>query len=147
MTGDTTPPLRGNTTCWNLLANDLCLQAVDGNKMLLKTNGSQSRNFLTMTDFLRAVEHLIVSSNENGIYNVGANKSLTVLEMATLVAERYANIFGRPVTVHKNDADRSKENFIHYDSAKLIATDFKFQNKFVDEIDNIFNYLAIPNST
>ena len=140
------PPFPGNATCWNLLSNDLCLQAYKDNNLQLKTNGIQSRNFLTMTDFLRVIEHLIMGSHENGIYNVGANKSLTVLEMATLVAERYVHMFGRTVTIHKNDADHSKENYINYDCAKLIATDFKFQNKFVDEIDDIFNYLAIQNS-
>lgn len=136
-------PLAGNKTCWNLLANDLCLQAIKNNSLQLKTNGLQSRNFLTMSDFLMAIEHLIMDSIENGVYNIGRNKSITVLEMANLVAERYINMFGRGIEIHKNDADHSEENLIHYDCAKLVSTNFHFKNNFIKEVDDILSYLSL----
>jgi UDP-glucose 4-epimerase len=137
------PPKGDNQTCWNLLVNDLCLQAIKNAKLRLNTNGLHSRNFLTMQDFLESIAHFLKNQDMSGVYNVGTEKSTTIMEMAELISERYYLLFGKKIYIEKNEDDKSEKNHILYDCSKLVSTGFQFTNKFSNEIDDILKMLTI----
>jgi UDP-glucose 4-epimerase len=137
------PPIFGNKTCWNLLVNDLCRQAIYSSCLLLRSNGMQSRNFLTMQDFLRAVDYFTEESSNNGIYNLGSEKSIKVIEMANLIASRFASIYGCRMDIYKNEDDKSDYGSTYYDCSKLKQENFHFMNNFEEEIDATLRFLAL----
>jgi UDP-glucose 4-epimerase len=137
------PPIFGNKSCWNLLVNDLCHQAIYSNCLLLRSNGLQSRNFLTMQDFLRAVEYFSLESPNNGEYNLGSEKSLKVIEMANLIVSRFASIYGSGMDIYINEDDKNVSNNIYYDCSKLKRENFHFTNNFEEEIDATLKLLVL----
>ena len=93
-----------DVNCWMLLVNDLCRQAVLMRKLVLQTNGLQQRDFVCMTEVCRVVESLVVGdggSTKLSIFNVGAGKSQSVLEMAYLIQQRCIQVLGFEPELHR----------------------------------------------
>ena len=137
------PPTPGNNTCWDLLVNDLCRQAIHSGSLRLRSNGLSSRNFLTMYDFLAAIEFFLDEGIKNGIYNLGAEESIKVIYMANLIARRFESIFGVKLEIYKNDTDNIRGNSIYYDCSKLKQEGFNFTNNFEKAIDETLKLLAL----
>ena len=75
-------PVHPNATCWMLLVNDLCLQAVTTGHLVLRSAGLQRRDFVTITDADRAIAHLIYLPAQDigdGIFNIGGACPITVM--------------------------------------------------------------------
>lgn len=87
-------PIHPEVNCWMLLVNNLCRQAVETKKIVLKTSGLQQRNFIPLQEICYAVDFLISKPlhkrhNENeSLFNLGSYKSMSVLDMAILVQSR-----------------------------------------------------------
>ena len=63
--------------CWSLVFNDLSYQAIKTRNIIMKSNGKQMRNFITMTDFCRSINHIIKfldNKNEYNVFNIGGEK-------------------------------------------------------------------------
>jgi UDP-glucose 4-epimerase len=89
-------PAHKDVNCWTLLVNDLCRQAVEKNKLQLQSNGLQRRDFISIGEVCRAIEHIIsFDSNRNipEIINVGTGVSESVLGMARSVQHRCEQLF------------------------------------------------------
>jgi len=133
------PPLIKETNCWQLLINDICKQAICLEKITLHTDGSQERNFLTMQDLNRAVDHLLEKPYlklGDGIFNVGSEENLTVLNMTKLVAERASKILNKKVDVSINQTNKNTElNSLIFNIQKLKNTGFHLKGELIDEID------------
>jgi UDP-glucose 4-epimerase len=110
-------PLHEDTTRWSLVFNDLCLQAVLDKKLVLKTRGEQKRNFITLTDAVRAIEFLLSRRGEwpaDGVLHLGSSMNLSIREAADRVARAAKNVLGYnvPVTVPDGrDGSASELNF------------------------------------
>jgi UDP-glucose 4-epimerase len=93
-------PVLPDVNRWTLLVNDLCRQAATSRQLKLLSNGCQYRDFITLSDVEQAVLHLVSAPlrGEN-IINLSAAKSLTVLEMAKLVADCYYQMEGNEIPV------------------------------------------------
>lgn len=72
-----------------LLANELCSQAVVDKKLVLKSDGTAILNFMPVSGICDLISNLFKADfNTHGIFNLGSNTSLSVYEMAKLVAKR-----------------------------------------------------------
>lgn len=103
-----------NVNCWTLLVNDLCLQAVQNKNLVLRTLGLQKRDFITLNDVSMAVEHLLkidISSEENGVFNVGSRHSITIFEMANLIACRCEALLGFKPNILRPEERGEEINF------------------------------------
>ncbi|MES2188902.1 MAG: SDR family oxidoreductase [Pseudomonadota bacterium] len=90
-------PVDRVVNCWTLLVNDLCRQVVTNGKMVLRSGGHQQRDFIPMNAFLQRFEEEFSKGSENnlnGIFNVGSEMSMSVLEMARRIQKRCQVIFG-----------------------------------------------------
>jgi UDP-glucose 4-epimerase len=90
-------PMHKGVNCWMLLANDLCRQAVQGGKMVLRSSGLQQRDFISITQVCRVIEHLSsrdIDALLSGVFNVGSGVSQSVLELAQLVQRRCKLVLG-----------------------------------------------------
>lgn len=132
-------PERANINRWTLLVNDLCKQAVCTKKLLLRSSGLQSRDFITLTDIGRAVQHLLsvpASALENGIFNLGGETPMRIIEVAERIADRCEIVLGfRPKIQCPLPSPGEKSSFLDYRIDKLKETGFSLLRNIDDEID------------
>jgi UDP-glucose 4-epimerase len=132
-------PTHPDVDRWTLLVNDLCRQAVLGRKLVLRSSGLQQRDFVTLHDVGEAVRHLLGLSRAecgDGLFNLGGDSSMSVLEMAERIAVRCQSTLGflpeiqRPQPLFGESVSKLK-----FDSGKLQKTGFALGGSLNDEID------------
>ena len=134
-------PTHKEVKCWMLLVNDLCKQAVQTGKMVLQTNGLQHRDFISLANVCRTVEHVINyegSLTSYGICNVGVGTSLSVLEMSQHIQKRCERIIGlEPTLLIPNKGDNKNNHLLEYRTDRLEKLGVKLSLENSEEIDNL----------
>jgi len=134
-------PMSPDAKIWQIIANDLCRQAVETKKLTLKSHGLQSRNFVPFTDVCSAVYHSLEMSPQqtgDGLFNLGGRKSLQIIQMAELVATRCGTVLGFTPKIEKpNETPDSVPPAFEYSSNKLLATGFILNCDLEKEIDSL----------
>jgi UDP-glucose 4-epimerase len=141
-------PMSVDVDIWQILVNDLCLQAVRDQRMTLKSPSNIQRNFVTLRDICRALHYVgIERPNKVGsiVYNLGSVRSRTLLEMSNLIAERCEVILGFRPDVSHSTPDTNSETALDFDSSLLRSTGFTTEEHFESEIDGILNLLVASN--
>ena len=139
-------PAHQTVNCWMLLVNDLCRQAITTQKMILHSSGLQRRDFITLTDACKAINHLMALSASklgNGLFNVSGSWSPTVLEMTERMAERIHHKTGsKPSILRRTDQNTESTELLDYRMTKLLDTGFCINNNNnVDqEIDTLIQF-------
>lgn len=132
-------PAHANVNRWTLVANDLCRQAVTTRKLILRSTGLQMRDFITLTDIGRAVMHFIrlpASDCDNGLFNLGSECSLRIIDMAERIASRCIKMMGfTPPILRPEPVVGEASDFLEYSIEKLKATGFNLLGDFDGEID------------
>lgn len=132
------------TNCWKLLVPDLCKQAIEEEKLVLKSNGLQKRNFIPITETCRAIEYFVTMEQEGNIppiINIGSRENMSVMEMAYLIQSRYEVLFGsvpRLERVSLKDGEESK--FYKYSIDLLEQTGFFSSQQLSSAIDDLLIY-------
>jgi UDP-glucose 4-epimerase len=134
-------PMHKDVNCWMLLVNDLCKQAVQTRKLILQSSGLQHRDFISLTDVCYVFEKLVNSDQHKqaSVFNVGAGKSQSVLEMAKLIQQRCTKVLGfTPELQHKQSAVDEQHPALTYrtDNLNSLGISCKSQTNTV-EIDNL----------
>jgi len=95
---------------WTLVVNDLCRQAVEHEKLVLRTHGLQLRDFVHLDDVATAIEILLASNREGvGIYNLGAGQSHAVLDVAKTVRDQYRGLFSSDIEIARPEPPEGYE--------------------------------------
>lgn len=132
-------PIAAEVNRWTLLVNDLCRQAVSTGKLVLRSNGLQQRDFITLQDTARCVAHFAVLPKADcgdGLFNLGGECSRSIYEMTQLVAARCQAILGFTPPIERVEPQPGEQLLaLDYSIAKLKTTDFSLQNRFEEEID------------
>lgn len=131
-------PVEASVQRWTLLANDLCRQAVERGFVELKSAGLQFRDFVTLADASRAAVHAVempAGAIGDGLFNLGGNASMSVMQMAHLIATQAGKVLGRPVEIVAPAAapgETSPE--LTYSIEKLESTGFRLTGSLEEEI-------------
>jgi UDP-glucose 4-epimerase len=134
-----------NSSKWYLVLNDLVKTAFETGKIVLKSNGGAKRDFISMYDVCRVVEKSL-SFQENGVYNLGSGKTSSILELAQIVKDVYKNRYQRDLEIEINRDDLKDYGDLKIDISKISQKiDFQFSDRFVDEVQAIFNFLERRN--
>jgi UDP-glucose 4-epimerase len=136
-------PAHARINRWSLVVNNLCLQVVLNRKIVLKTSGKQYRDFITITDISRCVEHILSLDaskldKKNCIYNLGGEYSVSILDMAKLIKERCEktlNIYPEIVIGKDDSSNTVLEKPVVYNIDKIKKTDFRLISNVNEEID------------
>lgn len=133
--------------CWSLLINDLCRQAARTHRLVLKTDGSQRRDFIPISAFCRAIEHLLTLPAAlivGGVFNVGGQWAPTVLEAAGRVAEQAYRALGvRPAIVAGEKRDQVGTGPLQFSMERLLASGFEPELAAIDEeLRQLINFCA-----
>ena len=140
-------PISADANCWSLLVNDLCCQGVTNKKLIINSSGIQKRDFISMNNTVKAIEHLLGIPNNsigNGIFNVGSGFSSTIIEMAEYVAEIFHSHFNYKTDIIKKsiqDANPVKEKLFISDISKLRGTGFINDENARSEIINLIQFV------
>lgn len=136
-------PAHPQVNRWSLVVNDLCLQSVLNKRMVMKSSGKQHRDFITLTDISRCVEHLLSIDDckldaADCIYNLGGEFSYSILDMAKLIKERCEKIMCISPEIIVG-TDKSPNNVVAepviYNIDKIKKTGFKLVANVNEEID------------
>lgn len=98
------PPVFASAECWMLAVNDFCRTAYETGEIELRSPGTQRRDFLALSDTVRAIETLldapqVGADGAAGVYNAGAGHSLTIRGLAREAASVCAEVYGREIAV------------------------------------------------
>ena len=116
-------PAHKDVNCWMLLVNDLCRQALQTNKMVLLSNGSQLRDFISMEQVCNVIEKLSSRGTDTlptNILNVGSGVSQSVLEMARLIQHRCKLFLGtEPELSYQGKGPNKKHEVLEFRPTRL----------------------------
>jgi UDP-glucose 4-epimerase len=137
-------PANVTANCWSLLFNDLCRQAVVSGALVLRSAGTQRRDFISMTNTCRAIRHFLeipTDPHRRRVFNLGGQWSPTVLEAATLVADVFENRgHVRPAITRMPAGPRDASKPLDYCIDRLKGTGFVPKADAADELDGIIAF-------
>jgi UDP-glucose 4-epimerase len=136
------PPMHKNVDCWMLLVNDLCRQAVETGRLVLKSSGVQSRDFIPMTSVCEIFSSLITKDKHtigDGVFNIGSGQSMSVWEMACLTQKRCEVILNQKIPLSRTETPYNAPN-LKYRINKLMDTGISHKIDHVDEIDRLIDF-------
>ena len=133
-----------NVNRWTLIVNDLCRQAVTTGKLVLKSSGLQWRDFITLTDVARSVQHLLnlpASACQDGLFNLGGECSLQIITLAQRIADRASRVLGFTPPIQRPEPGPT-ESFqpLEYRIDKLKSTGFTLNRNIDEEIDATLHF-------
>ncbi len=116
------------TKCWHLVAHDACKQAIKNKKIILKSDGSQIRDFFSAFQLFDVLNNFINSEKKySGIYNLGSGSSITINDLMNIIKVQHYKIF-------ENNID------IIYGQGNMVNNKFKYN------IDKLLNNFPSINS-
>lgn len=139
-------PLTKDTNCWQLIVNDICRQAVTTRKIVLKTGGSQSRDFLAISELNLILEYLLNLAEplRSQIINVGSGESTTILSIAQLVQSRCQSVLGfQPELVYPSNTTSVVKAALIYQTTVLDSLGYKRTESLSFEIDKLLCFCSL----
>jgi UDP-glucose 4-epimerase len=132
-------PMDTEINRWALVFNDLCRQAMTSRKIIIKSSGKQYRNFISLHDVCAAIEHFLYAIPDqwgDGLYNLGGDNCLSIIEVAEIIAKVYKSKYGESIPVQINDKDDEKKyNPVRFNINKLKKTGFSLSGNMEKEIE------------
>ena len=140
------PPVHKDANCWILMVNELCKQAIQTKKMVLRTSGIQQRDFIAMTNVCSIVEQFVNNNSRflmSGIFNIGSGNTLSIFEMARLIQNRCKQLIGFEPILEKNEKCDVKTNQnLVYRPDKFAKFGFKINYENSMEIDSLLKFCS-----
>jgi UDP-glucose 4-epimerase len=137
-------PTHKDVNCWKLLVNDLCKQAVMAQKIVLRSSGTQRRNFLTMNDACQVIVSIAlydIGVREPKILNVGSMESETILEMAKVIQKRCLHVLGIYPQIETFEGTQNFDSSnLNYGSLYPSLLLERVENNRNREIDDLLNF-------
>lgn len=132
-------PADPDVNAWMLLTNDLCKQAVTLRSMTLRSSGLQRRDFVSLHDVVRVVDHMLELPSTkvgSGLFNVGSGQSMRVIDMVELIQTRCTTLLNFTPEIIRPDPDKNEQNpDLDYRIDRLLKTDFILNGDISSEID------------
>ena len=131
-------PMDIGANCWSLAFSDLCRQAAENGRLALTSSGRPQRDFISIKDVARAVEHFLSlpsGSWEDGLFNLGGECSMSILQLSSRIADVYEATYGSSLPIVTGDGDSPDSwHAVHFGVGKLKATEFTPKHNLDEEI-------------
>lgn len=119
---------------WDVIANDMCRQVVSNGEITIRSSGLASRNFIPLTDVVGAISFAL-GSLPPGRFNLGAQKSMTLLSLAECIGHVARAELGRDVPIRSGIKQPGEINPpLDFRIDKLAAAGFTPHNAVGEEI-------------
>ncbi len=133
----------GPDSCWKLVVNDLCKQAIENNAVVLNSSGEQFRDFAPLTTIVRGLQHLVEMplAKLSGTFHLGSRSTQTVRSIATTVIDRCESLFGFRPSLTRGDLPETSPTF-EFTIDRLLQTGFESNVSAIYEIDECLRFLT-----
>lgn len=134
-------PMDASVDRWTLAFNDMCRQVVSIGKIVLKSSGRQHRDFISLEDVARAIDHFLFKAPTtwgDGIFNLGGECSMSISDVAERVASVYCRVSGKtavPIITAGIAGDEDQACPVEYAIGKLKRTGFTLKGDMDREIE------------
>ncbi|PRR82854.1 NAD-dependent epimerase/dehydratase family protein [Clostridium vincentii] len=142
-----TAPLFKKINRWTIVPNNFCKQIVDSQKIILKSKGNQTRNFMSVLDLYNSLI-TVISNKINGceIFNVGSDNYYSIYELACITKDiyEYDNGGKKIDIIYEFDKNINKDEVsskFTYDISKLQGLGYTPQKGVNSEIKRTISYL------
>ncbi len=123
---------------WTLVFNDLCKQAIQNGEIRLRSQGTQHRDFISLTDVGRAIQHFLALAGDewrDGLFNLGGECSMSILQVAQRVAAEYSQRFGKEIPIILGGAEEAQTAApVRFSIDKLKRTGFSLAGNMSEEV-------------
>ena len=137
-------PAHPYITRWTLVVNDFCKQAVLNKEIKLNSPGSQYRDFIPIEDVENAIVHFMHLPNSrlyDGLFNLGGENPLRILDIASYVSNRCYKILGyKPKIIKPTSKENITSEKLDFRIDKLKSTDFSLKGDMNNEIDKTLTF-------
>jgi UDP-glucose 4-epimerase len=134
-------PAHAAVDAWMLLMNDLCKQVITTKKMILRSSGLQNIDFVTLSDLVRVVDHLIFLPKDHigePIFNIGSGTSMKVIEMIDIIKTKCSEIYGfTPEVTLSAPSDGENHSDFCYEIDRLLATGINLDRNYSKEVASL----------
>lgn len=121
-------PYLKNKDCWNLVINNLCLNAFKFGKIELKSSLKNTRNFIHYLDIFQAVNLLINSKiTEHNTFNLCSDKSISFEKLIKIIENQYESLFNKKLVVNVLNEAHKIQKFSY---SNLRIKELNFENNF-----------------
>jgi len=86
-------PVNAAVGAWDIIANEMCREAVVDRRATIRSSGRAWRNFVPMSDVVRAL-HAAALGLPSGRYHLGSPESMSLLSLAERIARVCADTLG-----------------------------------------------------
>jgi UDP-glucose 4-epimerase len=136
-------PADSSVQKWYLVFNDLCMQAVQNGEIVLRSTGTQQRAFISLTDVGRAIHHFLELGTDgwqDGLFNLGGDYSMSILDVAKRVAAEFSQRFGTeiPITVGESNGVQN-DDLVVFNVEKTKQTGFSLIGNMSEEVAGILD--------
>jgi len=112
-------PVLGDINCWWLVLNDFCRSAIKGKKIVINSDGTALRDFISLGQISQIVERIIEKKKFTyNIMNLCSGNTLSIKEIAYIVSKNSYFKENIPVIVKKKRKNK-KTNFFKYDVSRM----------------------------
>jgi UDP-glucose 4-epimerase len=139
-------PLFRSVKRWTLVLNDLCSMAFSQKKIVLKSKGTQERDFVAIKDILQGIELFVendIEDQSDNIFNIGGDHNISIVSLANTVAEAYRERYNEtiPVEIPKDAAQPDITLSFRFSIDKIKEFGYQPTAVIKDEIHSIFKLL------
>jgi UDP-glucose 4-epimerase len=139
-------PLFPSIKRWTLVLNDLCSTAFNQRKIVLKSKGTQERDFVGIKDILQGVEIFTekeVEDRGSNVYNLGGGQNFSIISLARAVAGVYKERYnqGIEIEIPEDAAEPDIKASFKFSIDKITKLGYRPTSVMKEEIRNIFKLL------
>ena len=137
-------PSNKNPQCWDLFANNICLQAAVQDKIILRSNPCIERDFISRSFFITSIKNLInilLIQKENSALtlNLVSGNSISLAEMAFEIQTIFKNIFNKNIIIES--MPKSPINKFYFSNKALQdVLNYKLSIDYKKDLENLINY-------
>jgi len=140
------PPLFRSIKRWTLVANDLCATAFSQKRIVLKSKGTQERDFVAIKDIIQGIEIFVenhIEGQDDNVYNLGGENNVSIISLASTVADVYKDRYGESITIEipKDAPEPDIKISFRFSIDKIKQLGYQPTADMKDEIHNIFRLL------
>ena len=119
-------PLYSGVNRWTLVVNDLCRQAIERRRLVLRSSGLQVRDFIALSDVVRAIELLLTNRDRDvRICNLGGMATHSILDVAQTVQKIYAELYGQALPLERPQPPPGKSRgSLHFECKSMQTLGF-----------------------
>lgn len=130
---------------WSLVPNCFCQEAVERQTITLLSSGRQERDFISLEDVTNLTATLCQNFNsyKNQVFNLARGMSVSILEVAQLVASQYERLYEKGCTLVTKSDEPKKAERLTVNTASLQKLHYRYSHEhdLARDIEAIFKLL------